>query len=255
MSRWISIGDPEVQSFTPLEKQVKRYLDKGYHPNVISCIIKQSREQTRDLIYEIRKKEGIMRKATVSDDEKRTMKMMQAEGKTVREIAEATGRGLSTVDRIVNDRKAAKINPEFKAVTDEMVASIRKETCEAAKIAAANESRIAAELDADIAAEVAELEDVENGIPNTPLVAENADKKSAIAEKKSANAEEWRLPYNVQVAVDRYISDIDEEIAMRAQRIAELTQELEEWTAKRADLAGFKKSYRDKVDAAARTES
>lgn len=231
MSGWISIGEPDVQSFTPLEKQVKRYLDKGYHPNVISCIIKQSREQTRDLIYEIRKKEGIMRKATVSDEEMRTMKMMQAEGKTVREIAEATGRGRSTVDRIVNDRKAAKINKEFDAAVDQMIETMHSEP------------------------EPVQLEDIENGIPNTPLVAENADKKSAIAEEKFTNAEEWRLPYNVQVAVDRYISDIDEEIAMRAQRIAELTQELEEWTAKRADLAGFKKAYSDKVAAAARAAS
>lgn len=231
MSGWISIGEPDVQSFTPLEKQVKRYLDKGYHPNVISCIIKQSREQTRDLIYEIRKKEGIMRKATVSDEEMRTMKMMQAEGKTVREIAEATGRGRSTVDRIVNDRKAAKINKEFDAAVDQMIETMHSEP------------------------EPVQLEDVENGIPNTPLVAENADKKSAIAEEKSTNAEEWRLPYNVQVAVDRYISDIDEEIAMRAQRIAELTQELEEWTKKRADLASFKKAYSDKVAAAARAAS
>ena len=244
MSGWISIGEPDVQSLTPLEKQVKRYLDKGYHPNVISCIIKQSRERTRDLIYEVRKKEGIMRKATVSDDEKRTMKMMQAEGKTVREIAEATGRGLSTVDRIVNDRKPAKINPEFKAVTDEMVAEIRNEK-EAEKLAGIYQNT----------RDLMPLEDVENGIPNTPLVTENADKNSANAEEKSAIAEEWRLPYNVQVAVDRYISDIDEEIAMRAQRIAELTQELEEWTAKRADLAGFKKAYSDKVAAAARTAS
>lgn len=231
MSGWISIGEPDVQSFTPLEKQVKRYLDKGYHPNVISCIIKQSREQTRDLIYEIRKKEGIMRKATVSDEERRTMKMMQAEGKTVREIAEATGRGRSTVDRIVNDRKAAHINKEFDAAVDQMIETMHSEP------------------------EPVQLEDVENGIPNTPLVAENADKKSAIAEEKSTNAEEWRLPYNVQVAVDRYISDIDEEIAMRAQRIAELTQELEEWTKKRADLASFKKAYSDKVAAAARAAS
>lgn len=230
MSGWISIGEPDVQSFTPLEKQVKRYLDKGYHPNVISCIIKQNREQTRDIIYEIRKKEGIMRKATITDEEKRTMKTMQAEGKTVREIAEATGRGKSSVDRIVNDRKAAKINKEFDDAVDQMIKTMHSEP------------------------EPVQLEDVENGIPNTPLVAENADKKSAIAEEKSTNAEEWRLPYNVQVAVDRYISDIDEEIAMRAQRIAELTQELEEWTKKRADLAGFKKAYSDKVAAAARAE-
>ena len=244
MSDWISIGEPDVQSLTPLEMQVKRYLDKGYHPNVISCIIKQSREQTRDLIYEIRKKEGIMRKATVSDDEKRTMKMMRADGKTVREIAEATGRGESTVDRIVNDRKAAKINKEFDAAVDQMIETMHSEP------------------------EPVQLEDIENGIPNTPLMLhpafsssadldtiEELHENSANAEEKFTNAEEWRLPYNVQVAVDRYISDIDEEIAMRAQRIADLTQELEEWTAKRADLAGFKKAYSDKVAAAARAAS
>lgn len=251
MSGWISIGEPDVQSLTPLEMQVKRYLDKGYHPNVISCIIKQSREQTRDLIYEIRKKEGIMRKATVSDDEKQTMKRMYAEGKSINDIAEATGRGRSTVDRIVNDRKAAKINKEFDAAVDQMIETMHSEP------------------------EPVQLEDVENGIPNTPLMlhpafsssadldtieelhenSANAEEKFTNAEEKFTNAEEWRLPYNVQVAVDRYISDIDEEIAMRAQRIAELTQELEEWTAKRADLASFKKAYSDKVAAAVRAAS
>lgn len=235
MSGWISI-EPDVPSFTARELRVKELLDIGYHYPVIAAILRITHEEAKDLIYDIKKKEGLMRKATVSEDEKRTMKMMQAEGKTVREIAEATGRGISTVDRIVNDRKAAKINPEFKAVTDEMVASIRKETTEAAQIAAANEARIAAELDAD-----------------TSMPA-NTEQKFENAEKKSANAEEWRLPYNVQVAVDRYISDIDEEIAMRAQRIAELTQELEEWTAKRSDLVNFKVAYNEKVAAAAEVQ-
>ena len=242
MSGWVHIGEPFPQALTPQEKRVKEYLDKGYHYKVIAAIMRISHETARDMIYEIRKKEGIMRKATITDEEKQTMKRMYEEGKSVNEIAEATGRGRSSADRIVNDRKPAQINPEFAAKTDQMIAEMRQETCEAAKIAAENETRVAA-----IVSKIDELEDVENGIPNTPLI-------SANAEKKSANAEEWRLPYNVQVAVDRYISDIDEEIAMRAQRIAELTQELEEWTAKRADLARFKKAYSDKVAAAAREE-
>ena len=244
MSGWISIGEPEPQALTPQEQRVKELLYAGYSYKLIAMIMRMRCETVRDIIFEIRKKEGIMRKATVSDDEKRTMKMMQAEGKTVREIAEATGRGLSTVDRIVNDRKAAKINKEFDAAVDQMIETMHSEP------------------------EPVQLEDVENGIPNTPLMLhpafsssadldtiEELHENSVNAEQKSANAEEWRLPYNVQVAVDRYISDIDEEIAMRAQRIAELTQELEEWTAKRADLAGFKKAYSDKVAAAARTAS
>ena len=230
MSGWISIGEPDAQALTPQEKRVKEYLDKGYHYKVIAAILRISHETARDMIYEIRKKEGIMRKAIITESEKLTMKQMYAEGKTIAEIAEATGRGRSSVDRIVNDRKPAQINPEFAAATDQMIAEMRNEP----------DARAAA-----IISKIDELEDVENGIPNTPLIAANA-------EKKSANAEEWRLPYNVQVAVDRYISDIDEEIAMRAQRIAELTQELEEWTAKRADLARFKKEYAEKVAQAAR---
>jgi DNA-binding CsgD family transcriptional regulator len=218
VSGWISI-EPDVPSFTARELRVKELLDIGYHYPVIAAILRITHEEAKDLIYDIKKKEGLMRKATVSEDEKRTMKMMQAEGKTVREIAEATGRGISTVDRIVNDRKAAKINKEFDAAVDQMIETMHSEP------------------------EPDPLEDVEN-----------ADKKSGIAEKKSANAEEWRLPYNVQVAVDRYISDIDEEIAMRAQRISELTQELEEWTAKRSDLVNFKVAYNEKVAAAAEVQ-
>ena len=238
MSGWISIGEPDVQSLTPLEIQVKRYLDKGYHPNVISCIIKQSREQTRDLIYEIRKKEGIMRKATITDDEKQTMKRMYAEGKSVNEIAEATGRGRSSVDRIVNDRKPAQINPEFEAATNQMVAEMRAATD--VENDAAYEKRITAEFDA---AEAAELEDVENGIPNTPLI-------SANAEKKSANAEEWRLPLVVQNAVDRYIADTTLEIEQREERIDELKEEVAIERAKLQELIDFRRKYREKVDAA-----
>lgn len=229
MSGWISIGDPDPQALTPHEKRVKELMDKGYHYHVIAAILRVSHDTAKDMIYEIRKKEGIMRKPTITDEEKQTMKRMFAEGKTIQEIADATGRGRSSVDRIVNDRKPAEVNKEFDAAVDQMIATMHGEP--------------------------EKLEDVENGIPNTPLVTENADKNSAIAEEKSTIVEEWRLPYNVQVAVDRYISDIDEEIAMRAERIAELTKELEEWTAKRADLAAFKKAYSDKVAAAARAAS
>lgn len=63
-----------------------------------------------------------MRKATITDEEKQTMKQMFAEGKTVQEIADATGRSRSSVDRIVNDRKPAQINPEFDAAVDAMIA-------------------------------------------------------------------------------------------------------------------------------------
>ena len=140
-----------------------------------------------------------MRKATITDEEKRTMKQMYAEGKTIAEIAEATGRGRSSVDRIVNGRKPAQINPEFAAATDQMIAEIRKEPCEAEKIG--------------------ELEDVESGIPNTPLI-------SANAEEKSANAEPEKIPHVIWCALDDQCSAITMELETREQRIAELQEEI-----------------------------
>ena len=244
MSGWISIGEPEPQALTPTEKRVKEMLDKGYHYKIIAMALRMSHDFVKDTIYEIRKKEGIMRRATITDDEKQTMKRMFAEGKTIAEIAEATGRGTSSVDRIVKNRKPAQINPEFEAATDQMIAEMRAEK--------------GAENDA------AELEDVENGIPNLPLMPEiaspkfeNAEEKSANAEpkfenaeEKYANAEEWRLPLVVQAAVDRYIADTTLEIEQREERIDELKEEVAIERAKLQELIEFRRKYREKVDAA-----
>lgn len=122
MREWIHIGDPEPHALTAQEQRVKELLDKGMAFQLIAMQLRVSHDTLRDMIYEIRKKEGIMRKATISDEEKQTMKQMFAEGKTVQEIAEATGRGRSSVDRIVNDRKPAQINLEFDAAVNEMIA-------------------------------------------------------------------------------------------------------------------------------------
>ena len=123
MSDWIHIGEPEPQALTAQEQRVKELLDKGMAFQLIAMQLRIAHETLRDMIYEIRKKEGIMRKATITEEEKATMKQMYAEGKSIAEIAEATGRGKSSVDRIVNDRKpVATVNPEFDAAVNEMIA-------------------------------------------------------------------------------------------------------------------------------------
>ena len=104
-----------------------------------------------------------------------------------------------------------------------------------------------------------ELEDVENGIPNTPLVPAEIEKeisaiaeekskpgiispedvqfasavnamiaqsRSADAEEKSANAEPDKLPHFIWVALDDQVSAINWEIEQREQRIVELKEEL-----------------------------
>lgn len=130
MNGWIPIGEPEPQVLTPTEQRVKELLDAGYNYKLIAMIMRMSHDTTKDMIYEIRKKEGIMRKATITDEEKQTMKQMFAEGKTVQEIADATGRGRSSVDRIVNNRKPSQINPEFDAAVNEMIAEVKAEKAE-----------------------------------------------------------------------------------------------------------------------------
>ena len=130
MSGWIPIDPPEPQALTPTEQRVKELLDAGYSYKLIAMIMRMSHDTAKDMIYEIRKKEGIMRKAIITDEEKQTMKRMFAEGKTVQEIADATGRGRSSVDRIVNDRKPSQINPEFDAAVNEMIAEVKAEKAE-----------------------------------------------------------------------------------------------------------------------------
>lgn len=79
-----------------------------------------------------------------------------------------------------------------------------------------------------------ELEDVENGIPNTPLVPAEIEKEiSAIAEEKSENAEPDKLPHYIWVALDDQVSAINWEIEQREQRIAELKEELVQLEDKR----------------------
>lgn len=221
MNGWQSI-EPEPQCLTASEQSVKALLDRGWTYPMIAIKLHMSHETTRDIIYEIRKKEGIMRKLTITDDEKQTMKRLYAEGKTIQEIADATGRGRSSVDRIVNDRKPAQINPEFEAATNEMIAELsnRNGTCEVA-----------------IAAEAAELEDVENGIPNTPLIAANA-------EKKSANAEPEEIPGYIRSALYDQICAINLEIEQREQRIAELKMELEDFETERAQIRAWMEAHK-----------
>lgn len=203
MNGWHPI-EPEPQRLTESEQAVKKLLDRGMSYPMIAIKLHMSCETTRDIIFEIRKKEGIMRKPTITEDEKQTMKRMFAEGKTIQEIADATGRGRSSVDRIVHDR------------------------CEAAQIAAANEARLAAE--------VAEPEDVENGIPNTPLIAANA-------EENSANAEPEKIPHVIWCALDDQCSAINMEIETREQRIAELQEEIQKLQTMKREIQEWMEAH------------
>lgn len=78
-----------------------------------------------------------------------------------------------------------------------------------------------------------ELEDVENGIPNTPMTSAKTDEKSEISEENSTNAEQEKIPHVIWVALDDQVSAINLEIEQREQRIAELKEELVQLEDKR----------------------
>ena len=106
-----------------------------------------------------------------------------------------------------------------------------------------------------------ELEDVENGIPNTPLIPqkkerkaaqinqefdaaitemiENADKNTAIAEKNSENAAPEKLPDFVLDAVGNELNCVELDIEAHEERIADLQEELRTLEAKRQKLADW----------------
>lgn len=90
--------------------------------------------------------------------------------------------------------------------------------------------------------EPAELEDVENGIPNTPLVPqkfENADKNTAIAEKNSENAAPEKLPDFVMDAVEEQMLFYERWVENLVEQFKKLQAELRTVEAKRKKLADW----------------
>ena len=81
-----------------------------------------------------------------------------------------------------------------------------------------------------------ELEDVESGIPNTPLT-------SANAEEKSANAESEKLPDFILDAVDNELNSVELDIEAHEERIADLQEELRTLEAKRKKLADWLEAH------------
>ena len=215
MNGWHHI-EPYPQCLTESENRVKELLQRGWKYPMIAMQLKISHETAIDIIYEIRKKEGIMRGNPITADERSAILAMYATKTPVKEIASKVNRDISTVYKIIRG----------------------KDLTEAQKIAAENEARVAAEL-----------EDVENGIPNTPLVSANTEQKFENAEKNAEKAEFQSLPFCVQIAVDRYIKDLKLEIEEREQRIVELQNELDDARMKLHDSIEFRRKYRAKVDA------
>ena len=76
------------------------------------------------------------------------------------------------------------------------------------------------------------LEDVENGIPNTPLISANTEQNSTIAENE-------KFPHVIWCALDDQCSAINMDIERREERIAELQEEIEKLESIKNEIRKF----------------
>lgn len=157
MSGWISI-DPLPQMLTPMQEYIKEQLAAGQTPQAIARRLHLRADHVADEIYEIRKKECTMGKP-LTDEQKEKILEMRARGKTYHSIAMAVGCAAQSAANVCNaeklkaelaaeqaadlpgtkenpenlpEKKATakpgKINEDFDAAVDQMIAKAKKDT-------------------------------------------------------------------------------------------------------------------------------
>lgn len=235
---WQPIGT-EVQLLTANQQRIKDMLDAGRSIWSICGVMRMRREHVIDEIYEIRKKEVHMAKkpqsgklnsqqkaaiyqaykngaATQQELAKQYGVCNQAISYTIKKMRESEESMAAAVDLPAAaqvpapepERKAAAINQEFENAIDKMIEDAKAEK----KSANAEEKSKIAEVSEPEQDPEPELEDCENGIPNTPLPAKNE-----------------ALPPVVLRAVNQHLRDIDDRIEALQGRIDEIKMEIEEW--------------------------
>lgn len=162
MSEWISI-DPLPQVLTPTQEYIKEQLAAGKSPWAIAHRLHLRADRAADEIYEIRKKECIMGKP-LTDEQKEKILEMRARGKSYHSIAMAVGCAAQSAANICNaeklkaelaakqaadlpetqeapenlpekktEGKPGKINEDFDAAVDQMIADADKNAAIAEK--------------------------------------------------------------------------------------------------------------------------
>jgi DNA-binding CsgD family transcriptional regulator len=110
VSDWISI-DPLPQMLTPTQEYIKEQLAAGKTPQAIAHRLHLRADHVAEEIYEIRKKECTMGKA-LTEEQKAQILEMRARGKSYHSIAMAVGCAQQTCANVCN---AAKLKAELEA--------------------------------------------------------------------------------------------------------------------------------------------
>lgn len=156
MSDWISI-DPLPQTLTPTQEYIKEQLAAGKTPQAIAHRLHLRADHIADEIYEIRKKECIMGKP-LTEEQKAQILEMRARGESYHSIAMAVGCAAQSAANVCNaakfkaeleaeqatdlpkkketpgnlpekkaEGKPGKINEDFDAAVDQMIADAKAE--------------------------------------------------------------------------------------------------------------------------------
>jgi transcriptional regulator len=152
VSDWISI-DPLPQMLTPTQEYIKEQLAAGKTPQAIAHRLHLRADHVADEIYEIRKKECTMGKALTEEQKARILEM-RARGESYHSIAMAVGCAAQSAANVCNaeklkdelaaeqaadlpekkaEAKPGKINEDFDAAVDQMIADAEKNSAIAEK--------------------------------------------------------------------------------------------------------------------------
>lgn len=168
MSDWISI-DPLPQMLTPTQEYIKEQLAAGQTPQAIAHRLHLRADHIADEIYEIRKKECIVGKP-LTDEQKEKILEMRARGMSYHSIAMAVGCAAQSAANVCNaeklkaelaaeqaadlpetqeapenlpekkaEGKPGKINEDFDAAVNQMIADTDKNAAITEKNAAITE--------------------------------------------------------------------------------------------------------------------
>lgn len=250
---WIPIGE-EVQLLTANQQRIRDMLDDGKSIWSICGIMRMRREHVTDEIYEIRKKEANMSKAPVSGklspQQKAAIYQAYKDGAKQQELADQYGvcnQAISyTIKRMREAEKsmaaavelpaaaqlpapesekkpASVINPEFDAAVDQMIAEMHDAKAEK-NAANAEEKSVIAEVPEPVPDPEPDLEDCENGIPNTPLVPDVIPPvirrliNDGIGYMESKISEYEDQIEEIQAIIDEYRKDIEKAKAWKEQQ-------------------------------------
>ena len=226
---WQPIGEPDVPELSPDALRVKAYITehglKKTTPKTIVSIgraLRMGFERAQDAIYEIRKQEAVIimsRKPKINKEQRTEMLRLHNEERySVGKLANKFGCSQTAVKTAL---QAAKIEAEEKAMIN---TGVNEEFD-----AAVNE--MIAEQDTESELLAADLDDMENGISNTPLLPQSADMDTTeeLHEHPAQSTQEAEapvIPDYVIYAVDCRISELENRLNEFAEQKAALESEL-----------------------------